>query len=56
LATRIRQASDGGRPVLIEDPDSAGGAAFVEIAKNLAAQISVRNMKDEQEPAVRITF
>ena len=30
--------------------------AFTEIAKNLAAQISIRNLKDEAEPAMKITF
>jgi ATP-binding protein involved in chromosome partitioning len=56
LATRIRAASDGGRPVSVEDPGSVGAAAFTEIAKNLAAQISIRNLKEEAEPAVKISF
>jgi ATP-binding protein involved in chromosome partitioning len=56
LATRIREASDGGRPLGIEEPGSSAAAAFTEIAKNLAAQISIRNLKDEAEPAVKITF
>ena len=56
LATRIRVASDGGRPVELDDPGSAGAAAFTEIAKNLAAQISIRHMKEESEPAVKISF
>ncbi|HWP84636.1 MAG TPA: Mrp/NBP35 family ATP-binding protein, partial [Terriglobia bacterium] len=56
LATRIRAASDGGRPVALEDPASEGAAAFAAIARNLAAQISIRNLKDEAEPAVKISF
>jgi ATP-binding protein involved in chromosome partitioning len=56
LATRIRVASDGGRPVELEDPGSAGATAFTEIAKNLAAQISIRNLKEDAEPAVKISF
>lgn len=56
LATRIRVASDGGRPVELADPGSAGAEAFSEIARNLAAQISIRHMKDEAEPAVKISF
>jgi ATP-binding protein involved in chromosome partitioning len=56
LATRVREASDSGRPVVIDEPDSASAAAFTEVAKNLAAQISIRHLKDEAEPAVRITF
>ena len=53
LATGIREASDSGRPIVMDDSESA--AAFFEIAKNLAAQISIRNMKEENEPALRIT-
>jgi ATP-binding protein involved in chromosome partitioning len=56
LATRIREASDGGRPVGLDDPNSAGAAAFTSIAKNLAAQISIRNQQQESEPAVKISF
>jgi ATP-binding protein involved in chromosome partitioning len=56
LATRIREASDGGRPLGIDEPGSSAALAFTEIAKNLAAQISIRNLKDEAEPAVKITF
>jgi ATP-binding protein involved in chromosome partitioning len=54
LATGIRKASDGGRPVVLEDPKSPSAAAFLEIARNLAAQISIRNLQEE-EPVVRIT-
>jgi ATP-binding protein involved in chromosome partitioning len=55
LATRIREDSDHGRPVVAE-PACAEAAAFVEIAKNLAAQISIRNIRDAEQPAARITF
>ena len=56
LATRIREASDGGRPLGVEAAGSEAARAFSEIAKNLAAQISIRHLKEEAEPAVRITF
>ncbi|MBI3934936.1 MAG: iron-sulfur cluster carrier protein ApbC [Acidobacteria bacterium] len=56
LATRIREASDGGRPVSLEDPGSEAAAVFTSIAKNLAAQISIRNQQQEAEPAVKISF
>jgi ATP-binding protein involved in chromosome partitioning len=54
LATGIRKASDGGRPVVLEDPKSPSTAAFIEIARNLATQVEIRN-RSEGEPAVRIT-
>ena len=53
LETGIREASDSGRPIVMDDSEPA--AAFFEIAKNLAAQISIRNMKEESEPSLRIT-
>ena len=56
LATRIREASDSGRPVVVDEPGSEAAAAFFDIAKNLAAQISIRNMQEAEQPAPRITF
>lgn len=55
LETGVREASDHGRPVFLERPDSPAAAAFLDIAKNLAAQISIRNMQQEEEPVVRIS-
>lgn len=45
LATRIRSTSDEGRPVVVSDPDSEYSQAFLRVAKNLAAQISVQAME-----------
>lgn len=54
LATGIREASDGGLPVVLEEAQSPSGAAFQEIAGNLTAQVEVRS-RGEGEPAIRIT-
>ncbi len=54
LATGIRKASDGGRPVVLEDAQSPSAAAFLEIARNLAAEVEVQS-RSEGEPAIRIT-
>ncbi len=54
LATGIRKASDDGVPVVLEDAKSLSAAAFLEIAKNLAEQVEIRN-RSKDEPAVRIT-
>lgn len=56
LATTIRETSDSGRPIVLEDPDSPAAAAFTHVAKNLAAQVSIRNMKEETEDLVKINF
>jgi ATP-binding protein involved in chromosome partitioning len=42
LATSIRETSDTGRPIVIADPTSPSARAFVKVAENLAAQVSVR--------------
>jgi len=56
LATTIRETSDGGKPIVIEDPASPAADAFNYAAKNLAAQISIRNLKAEAEDLVKINF
>ncbi len=56
LTTTIRETSDGGRPIVLEDATSPSAEAFNYAAKNLAAQISVRNLKAEAEDLVKISF
>lgn len=41
LHLRIREAGDSGKPIVMESPDSPEAQAFMHIAKNLAAQVSV---------------
>ncbi|MBI3324029.1 MAG: Mrp/NBP35 family ATP-binding protein [Candidatus Omnitrophica bacterium] len=56
LATRIREASDQGRPVVLSDPDSAEAKAFTTVAEQLAAQISIRTMAGELGGEIRVSF
>ena len=56
LATAIRTTADDGRPIVLSDPRSPLAEAFQKVAENLAAQISIRNMKAELEPLVKVTF
>lgn len=56
LATTVRETSDGGRPIVLDDPKSPAAIAFTECAKNLAAQISIRNMRAQADDLVNITF
>jgi ATP-binding protein involved in chromosome partitioning len=56
LATTIRETSDGGRPIVIDDPGSPAADAFTYAARNLAAQVSIRNIKAEAEDLVKISF
>ena len=56
LATTVRETSDSGRPIVLEDPESPAAIAFTDAAKNLAAQISIRNIKTEADDLVKINF
>jgi ATP-binding protein involved in chromosome partitioning len=41
---RIREGGDQGHPLVIADPQSASAVAFREIAAQMAAQVSIRNL------------
>ncbi|MFQ5930485.1 MAG: Mrp/NBP35 family ATP-binding protein [Acidobacteriota bacterium] len=56
LSTKIRVQSDLGRPVVLSDPGSLQAQAFVEVAENLAAQISIRNMAGEGKQEIKVSF
>ena len=56
LATTVRETSDNGRPIVLEYPESPSAVAFTDAAKNLAAQISIRNIKAEADDLVKINF
>lgn len=45
LSANVREGGDYGRPVVTQDPDSAAGRAFAEIARNAAARTSVLMMQ-----------
>jgi ATP-binding protein involved in chromosome partitioning len=42
LAPAVRQTADAGTPIVLSQPDSPAAKAFMRVAENLAAQISVR--------------
>lgn len=56
LATSIRTFSDQGKPVVLADPDSEQAKAFIRIAENLAAQISIQNISGEVQQDIQISF
>ncbi|MFC1730174.1 iron-sulfur cluster carrier protein ApbC [candidate division KSB1 bacterium] len=55
LATVIRKTSDEGRPVVVSNPDSAEAQEFIKVAEQLAAQVSINNMKAAEEE-IKVTF
>lgn len=54
LATSVRETSDKGVPIVSSNPDSPVSNAFMKVAQNLAAQVSVKNFKAEDE--IKVTF
>jgi len=45
MDARVRIGSDGGRPVVLSDPESAVGIALQGLARSLAATLSVRSFQ-----------
>ena len=56
LATDIRIDTDRGNPSVLAEPGSVHAQAFMTVAENLAAQISVANMQQELSGAIQVTF
>jgi ATP-binding protein involved in chromosome partitioning len=54
LDTSIRVGGDKGDPVVHGDPDSPRASVIRGIARQLAAQISIRNVNGMQEPKLEI--
>ncbi|HVH62677.1 MAG TPA: Mrp/NBP35 family ATP-binding protein [Candidatus Dormibacteraeota bacterium] len=52
LEETIREDADGGKPVVISRPDSAGAKAFVEIASQVAARTSIQAFR--QLPVISV--
>lgn len=42
LNLRIRETSDGGKPIVFEDPESEQGRVFIELARRIAGEMSIK--------------
>jgi len=54
LITAIRESGDTGRPVALQAEGSPQASAFRAVARNMAAQVSIRNAAREAVPTVDI--
>jgi ATP-binding protein involved in chromosome partitioning len=54
IYTPIRVGSDTGRPIVVMEPESAQAGILRGIARNLAAQISIRQFSDFSTPDIEI--
>jgi ATP-binding protein involved in chromosome partitioning len=50
LDPRLVVAGDAGRPLLLSEPDSPAGRAFAQVARDLAAQLSITNIREKAVP------
>ena len=46
MLSSVRSTSDGGQPIVLQQPESAVAQAFLAIARRLACALSVRNLPD----------
>jgi ATP-binding protein involved in chromosome partitioning len=46
LASALREGGDAGKPIVVSTPDSPGAQAFIHIAQNVAARVSVANLNN----------
>jgi ATP-binding protein involved in chromosome partitioning len=46
LASALREGGDAGKPIVASNPDSPGAQAFIQIAQNVAARVSVANLSN----------
>ena len=56
LVRAIREASDAGRPIVLTDPESPSGRAFIHVTEAMAAQVSIRGMQGELGGKTKVTF
>ena len=56
LATTVRETSDGGKPIVLADPQAPAALAFLEVARQLDTEVSKRNAEAEREGTVQINF
>jgi ATP-binding protein involved in chromosome partitioning len=50
LQTSVRVGGDTGRPIVAYEPSTAASQSFRKIARELAAQVSIRNIAPEHQP------
>lgn len=54
LDTRVRVGGDEGNPIVHKEPEAQQARVIRQIARNLAAQISILNMSGPQQPKIEI--
>lgn len=56
LNTAVREGGDKGVPIVYDIPDSENARIITEIARNLAQQISIKNMNEKDQPIIEIVL
>ncbi len=56
LYTKLRQGGDEGTPIVIAEPESEHAKVFLQIARNMAAQISIRHHSQGSGHGIKISL
>lgn len=56
LATTVRETSDDGRPIVLAEPEAPAAKAFLDVAMQLGAAVSMHNLAAERQSMVQINF
>jgi len=54
LDIRIREETDGGRPTVVADPDGPIGRAYLEMARNTSARLSLSATAGNASPKITV--
>lgn len=54
LSVNVRESGDSGVPIVVGEPDGPQAAAFIQIAENVAAQVSIAALKGGGLPILSI--
>jgi ATP-binding protein involved in chromosome partitioning len=56
IYTSIRLSGDSGKPIVLDDSPGSPGVHFAQIARNMAAQVSIRNAAQTEDGEPKITL
>jgi len=54
IDSKVREGSDEGVPIVVSDPDSAVAKAFIELAEQLASQLSINALQGKSPSSIQL--
>jgi len=56
LYTKLREGGDAGTPIVIAEPESEHTKVFLQIARNMAAQVSIQHHSQGSSPEIKLSL